>query len=322
MDKGVLPGIKTVSILAILLCIIQFVNAQDDLADLVNKNAEPETKEYVSATFKGLRIINVQTIETAKKHNLQFNIQHRFGDVAGTGGGIHTLYGLDQAPDIRFSFDYGITDRLQVGIGHSKGFEPYKELVDGNLKFKLLRQTTSNSMPLSVTLYGVAGVSIQKSSTDTTSDYYFEDNFSHRLSYVTQAVIARKFTPGISFELLPTWVHRNFVSFDEPNDFFSLGAGLRAKFSKRFSFVADYYHNFNSYYSTEKDANGKTVYYDPLSVGVEIETGGHVFQLMFTNSTGILENLYLPFTKSNWADGGFRWGFNITRNFVLGGKRP
>src|SRR5256885_2461714 len=130
--------------------------AQDSLADIVNKNSELPKKEFVSATFKGLRIINAQTIETAKKHNLQFNIQHRFGDIAGTGGGIHTFFGLDAATDIRFSFDYGITDRLQIGVGRSRGTYPYRELYDGSTKFKLLRQTTNGKMPLSVTLFGVA----------------------------------------------------------------------------------------------------------------------------------------------------------------------
>ncbi len=268
------------------------------------------------ATFKGLRIINAQTNETAKRHNLQFNIQHRFGDIAGTGGGIHTFYGLDQAPDIRFSFDYGVTDRLQLGVGHSKGLEPYRELFDGNAKFRLLQQTSDNKVPLAITLYGVAAGTIRKSSTDSTSDSYFDKN-AHRFSYVSQIILARKFSAGFSFELIPTWVHRNYVTFDEQNDMFFLGAGTRFKLSKRFALVADFYHDFRN----AKDTAGNHIYYDPLSIGVEIETGGHVFQLLFTNSTGILENLYLPFTRSNWLDGQFRWGFNLTRNFVIGGKK-
>ncbi len=306
--------------LIILISIAGGAKAQDDLSDIVNKNEASPQKEFVTASFKGLRIINAQTIETAKKHNLQFNIQHRFGDVAGGVGGFHNFYGLDQAPDIRFSFDYGITDRLQIGIGHSKGVEPYRELVDGNVKFKLLRQTSGGGMPVSVTFFGVAAVSARISADSLTSDFYFKNNFAHRISYVSQLVIARKFTPGISFEVLPTWVHRNYVSFAEPNDFFAVGAGARVKLTKRFALVADYFHNFDSYYSTAKDLKGKRIYFDPLGIGVEIETGGHVFQLMFTNTTGILENSYLPFTRANWLDGQFRWGFNITRNFVLGGK--
>jgi hypothetical protein len=305
---------KTAFTLIILFSIIYKATAQDDLSDIVNKNSEQPKKEFVTATFKGLRIINAQTIETAKKHNLQFNIQHRFGDIGGTGGGIHTFFGLDQATDIRFSFDYGITNRLQVGVGHSRGLEPYRELYDGSAKFKLLMQTTDNKMPVSITLFGVGAFSGRKSSTDSTSDAYFEDHFAHRFSYVTEVIIARKFSPGFSFELVPAWVHRNYVTFDDQNDIFLLGAGGRLKFTKRFALVVDYYRNF------AKQIPGNPIYYDPLSVGVEIETGGHVFQLTFTNATGILENSFLPFTHSDWTQGQFRWGFNLTRNFVIGGK--
>lgn len=305
---------KTTSTLLLLFLFTCLATAQDELSDIVNQNSDQSTREFVTATFKGLRIINIQTIETAKKHNIQFNIQHRFGDIAGTGGGFHTLYGLDQATDIRFSFEYGVTNRLQLGIGRSRGLEPYRELYDGTAKFRLLMQTTDNKMPISLTLYGVAGLSGRKSSTDSTSDAYFKDNFSHRMSYVTQAIIARKFSPGFSFEIAPTWVHRNYVMFDAQNDMFFLGAGVRLKFTKRFALIVDYYRNF------VKHTPGNPIHYDPISVGVEIETGGHVFQLMFTNATGIMENCYLPFTRSDWTQGQFRWGFNLTRNFAFGGK--
>lgn len=307
---------KNIFTLLFLFLLCSFANAQDDLSDIVNQSTQSEASDVVMATFKGLRIINAQTNETAKKHNLQFNIQHRFGDIGGTGGGFHTFYGLDQAPDIRFSFDYGLSDRLQLGVGHSKGLEPYRELFDANIKHRLLRQTTDDKMPLAITLYGVLAGTARKSSSDSTSDSYFENDFSHRFSYVSQAIIARKFTSGFSFELIPTWVHRNYVTFDNENDLFFLGAGLRMKFSKRIALIADYYYDFRD----GKDASGNKIFYDPLSVGIEIETGGHVFQLLFTNSTGLLENSYLPFTRSNWLDGQFRWGFNLTRNFVIGGK--
>lgn len=304
----------------IFLFVANAVFAQEpDLSAIVDQNSPKSTKEFVTATFKGFRIINAQTNETAKKHNLNFNIAHRFGDIASTGAGIHTFFGFDNAMDIRFSFDYGVTDRLQLGIGRSKGFDAYSQLYDGNIKFKLLRQTTNNSMPVSVTLYGVAGITGRKASTDSTSDASFQ-NTAQRMSYVAQAVIARKFSPSISFELIPSWLHRNYVSFEDQNDMFSLGIGGRVKITKRFAIIADYFHNFSAYRMDAKDASGNKVYYDPLSVGVEIETGGHVFTINFTNSTGILENLYLPFTTTNWLDGEFRLGFNISRNFVIGGK--
>lgn len=294
--------------------------AQDpDLSAIVDQNSPPAEREFVTATFKGFRIVNAQTNETAKKNNLNFNIAHRFGDMAGDAGGISTFFGFDNAADIRFSFDYGITDRLQAGIGRSKGIDAYAQFYDVNIKYRLLRQTTDNKMPLSITLYGVAGITGRPAASDSTSDASFQ-NTAQRMSYVTEVVIARKFTPGFSLELLPAWLHRNYVSYEDQNDMFSLGIGARVKLAKRFALIADYYHNFSAYRTNAKDANGNKEYYDPLSVGVEIETGGHVFTINFTNSMGILENMYLPFTRSNWLDGEFRIGFNISRNFVIGGK--
>lgn len=308
-----------VTIIGLLFSVSVFAQ-EPDLSAIVDQNLKPEGKEYVAATFKGFRIVNAQTNETAGKRNLYFNIAHRFGDMAGDAGGISTFYGFDNAADIRFSFDYGITDRLQVGIGRSKGIDAYAQLYDVNLKYRLLRQTTDNKMPISVTLYGVAAITGRPASTDSTSDASYQ-NTAQRMSYVTQAVIARRFTPGFSLEVLPTWLHRNYVSFEDENDMFSLGIGARVKLTKRFALIADYYHNFSKYRMDATDGNGNKIYYDPLSVGVEIETGGHVFTINFTNSSGILENCYLPFTRSNWLDGEFRIGFNIARNFVIGGGK-
>lgn len=312
---------RTIIFLLPCLLMASLLHAQEDLSKVLDEVTETKAKEFTTATFKGLKIINAQTIETCKKHDLQFDIQHRFGDIATDGNiNVHTFFGLDEATDIRFAFEYGITDNIQVGVGRSRGLEPYRELYDGNIKYKLLRQTTDNRMPVSVALYGVAGISGRESSVDSLSDAYFEGSFAHRMSYVTQAIIARKFSPGVSFELIPSWSHRNYVDYEDENDMFSLGIGGRVKITKRMAVVLDYFHNFSEYRSNAEDLNGNKIFHDPLSIGLEIETGGHVFQLMFTNAEGILENSFLPYTYSNWADGEFRWGFNLTRNFTLGGK--
>jgi hypothetical protein len=299
------------------LCTIQTSLAQD-LSDIVNAT-QNNSHDKVTATFKGFRIVNLQTIETAKKHNLFFNIAHRFGDLAGDAGGISSFYGFDNSSDIRTSFDYGITDRLQAGIGRSKGIDPLKELYDANLKFKLLEQTTDGKLPFSVTVFGSAAITGRKASVDSTSDASFSKT-PQRLSYVTQLLIAKKFSPGFSLQIAPTWSHRNYVAFADENDLFAIGAGGRLKLTSRFAIIADYYYDFSEFRKNARDAEGNPVYYDPLSVGVEIETGGHVFTINFTNATGIVENLYLPFTTSNWLDGEFRLGFNIARNFVIGSK--
>ncbi|MBA2422373.1 MAG: hypothetical protein H0V61_04035, partial [Chitinophagales bacterium] len=243
----------------------------------------------------------------------------RFGDLASPGAGIRSFFGFDAATDIRFSFDYGITDNLQLGIGRSKGVDAYTQLYDANVKYRLLAQTTDNKMPVGLTLYGVAAITGRSASTDSTSDASFQ-NISQRMSYVTQAIITRKFSQSISLELIPSWIHRNFVSFNDENDMFSLGAGARIKLTRRFAIIADYFYNFSKFRMNEVDVNGNSLYFDPLSLGVEIETGGHVFTINFTNSTGLLENCFLPFTRSNWLDGQFRLGFNIARNFVIGEK--
>ncbi|MCS6917663.1 MAG: DUF5777 family beta-barrel protein [Chitinophagales bacterium] len=307
-------------LLPVLLLYSTWIWAQDDLAALAEELV-PKESEPVLATFKAFRLINAQTNETAKERNLHFNIAHRFGTVFTDGQlNVHSFFGLDQAPDIRFSFDYGVTDRLQLGVGRSKGLEPYTELYDGNAKYRLLWQTTDDRIPVSITLYGVAAVTGRKSSSDPSSDAYYQDRFAHRWSYVSQAIIARKFSPGASLMLLPTWTHRNYVYYKDENDMFSLGIGGRIKVSNRTALIADYFYNFSEYRRQEKDDAGDLIFSNPLSLGVEFETGGHVFALMFTNAAGILENSFLPATKSSWADGEFRWGFNLTRNFVLGRK--
>ncbi|MBA2407764.1 MAG: hypothetical protein H0V65_07220 [Chitinophagales bacterium] len=313
---------KSLTLFSALMLItipISLFAQEPDLSAIVDKNSESATKEFVTATFKGFRIINAQTNETAKKHNLHFNIAHRFGDIASTGAGIHSFFGFDAASDIRFSFDYGITDRLQLGVGRSKGIDAYSQLYDGNIKYRLLRQTTDNKMPVSLTLYGVAAITGRGASSDSTSDASFQ-NASQRMSYVTQAIITRKFSQSISLQLVPSWIHRNFVVFNDENDMVSLGVGARVKVTRRFAIIADYFYNFSNFRMDEVDADGNNIYFDPLGIGVEIETGGHVFTINFTNSTGILENCFLPFTRSNWLDGQFRFGFNIARNFVIGEK--
>ncbi|NQX97834.1 MAG: hypothetical protein HRT73_08140 [Flavobacteriales bacterium] len=287
------------------------LSAQDDLLDMLEAEvAEEAGPEKVIATFKGIKLINAQTIETTKKNTLEFRITHRFGDMdvfnkQNLGLGKHTLYGLENASNIRFSFDYGVTDKLSIGVGRSK----MNEHIDGNLKFRFLEQK-SGGIPISAAYY----VSAALSAVATIPN----NEFANRMSYVHQLIIASKITRGISLELLPTIVHRNYVdqtilnpdngSVDE-NDLYALGFAGRFKVSKRMAFVVDYFLTFSEY---RNDATG---YYDALSVGIEIETGGHVFHINVSNSGGIIENDFIPSTQSDWGNGGYRLGFNISRVF-------
>tara|TARA_B100000809_G_scaffold266153_1_gene327577 strand:+ start:4932 stop:5849 length:918 start_codon:yes stop_codon:yes gene_type:complete len=299
--------------LAILICLsfVSVSNAQDDLMNMLEEEAAADkTPEKVIATFKGTRVINAQTIQTVKKRTLEFNIAHRFGnmdiyDKSGLGIGKHTLYGLENASNIRFAFDYGLTDKLTIGWSRSK----MNEHVEGHVKFRFLEQKTTG-IPISAAYYGNAALSPVANIP--------QDKFENRMSYVHQLIIASKITRGISLEVLPTYVHRNYVdqtvlhptngSVDE-NDLFAVGFAGRFKFTKRMAFVIDYFHTFSEF----RDADNG--FYNAIGVGVEIETGGHVFHINVTNSAGLIENDIIPATTSDWGQGEYKLGFNISRVF-------
>lgn len=312
---------RLLALLSLLLACSASAFAQEDLLSLVDSVAPAPQENKVYATFKTTKIISAQSIETVKRKNLDFRVTHRFGNIATEGnGGAHTLWGFDESQDIRISFDYGITDNLMVGIGRSK----MNEMVDGMVKYRLLNQTTDNKIPLSIAFYGDMAVSAM-----TADQFYFgtvgvkdvSEKFAHRITYVSQLIFARKFGSRVSLQLMPTYVHRNFVralvnpdnGAEESNGLFSAGIGGRVKLTKRVSIIADYFYTFSDF----RRDNSQFEFYDPLAVGVEIETGGHVFHLNFTNASGIIDANFIPYTTDNWFDGAFKFGFNISRIFVL-----
>ncbi len=283
--------------------------AQDDLMSMLEEEtAADAAPEKVTATFKGIKLINANTIETTKKKTLEFRITHRFGNMQlGESAGTHSLGGLDNASNIRFSLDYGLTDNLSIGLGRSKTFEH----IDGNLKWRFLSQKTTG-MPISAAYFTNVAVTPAVANDDR------YDKVANRFSYTHQLIIARKFSPGISLEVLPTFVHRNLVDqtilhpktkVADENDIMALGFAGRIKVSKRVALVADYFLTFSEFRDSE---NG---YYDPLSLGIEIETGGHVFHVNVSNSAGIIENDFIPYTTDSWGDGNYKLGFNISRVF-------
>ncbi len=288
--------------LSLLFTTILKAQSLDSLMAIMGN--ENQVRTPVTATFKTTRVILSHSNETVKKYNMDFRVSHRFGDFAGDNGGSETLYGLDNASDIRIAFEYGVTDRLTAGFGRNK----IAQLLDFYLKYKLVEQTTDNSTPVSVTLFTSSGLTPRR----VESDIY--DVYARRISYVTQAIIARKFSSNLSVEILPTWLHRNYVSdFRDENNNFAIGIAGRYKFTKRFGIVADYYF-VNSDFRQNKTND---TFYNPLGLGIEIETGGHVFSINFANSEGIVENNFIPETRSSWLKGGFRFGFNISRMFTL-----
>jgi hypothetical protein len=300
----------------LLIIICQECFSQVDLLSLVDSVQKPQTREKIYATFKTTKIINAQSVETVKKRSLDFRITHRFGNIGGaSNGGFHTWYGWDAISDIRMAFDYGITDKITLGLARSK----YNELIDGTFKCRLLEQTVDNKIPVSLTLYENMGVSPQRSAQFYTGTINVKEKFAHRISYVNQLIIARKFNSRFSFELLPTYTHLNYVRADinpennavAENDLISVGVGGRIRLTKRFSILADYFYTFSEF----RKNNPVLPYYNPLAIGVEIETGGHVFHLNFTNAVGINENVFITNSPDSWMDGGYKFGFNISRVF-------
>jgi len=300
--------------LALVMCLPNVIWAQDDLMDMLEKTDTSEViEEKTSATFKTTRLINAQTVETIKARTLIFNILHRFGNISGGG---HSLFGFDNASNIRFAFNYALTDKWLIGIGRSK----VNEHIDGSMKYKILGQTTNNRIPLSIAWFSNMAFTpkISPQNPDGSNRW---TKAAHRLSYTHQLLIARKISSRISVEILPTLVHRNYVNSltnaangaKETNDLFALGIAGRVKVTKRLSLVADYFYTFSEF----RESNDEFPYSAPLGIGIEIETGGHVFHLNFSNSSGVIENQFIPSTSDSWNDGNIKMGFNISRVFYL-----
>ncbi len=265
--------------------------------------------QNVEETFTGTRVINGHSVETLKSRILEFRIEHRFGDIAGTNGGVHQFFGFDQAADIRFAFEYGISDNWMVGLGRSKGTgAPYSSLVDGFTKYRFMTQQ-KNGTPISLAAMGSAMITYGKSTSDLTQVTSYP-KFSHRMAYSAQLIAARKFGEHLSVQLMPTFVHRNLVDIEDVNSLFSLGGAVNYKINKSYGLILEYYHNFNP---SGFRANMK----NSLGVAFEWNTNGHTFKMNFTNSRGFGETQFIPYTTSDWLAGEFRFGFSISRKFKL-----
>lgn len=305
--------------------IVSNISAQDDLLKMLDTVAPDAGNNKVTAMFKTTKIISLQTPQTVGEGELDFRITHRFGSMGvASNGGVHTLYGFDAAEDIRFSFDYGITDKFQVGVGRSKK----SENLDGSLKYRFMEQTLDNKVPLTICAYSIASLTPVRESQlypGADSTWVAENNeFAHRMVYTTQILFARKFSNWLSMSVAPGYTHRNYVlgivnadnGTTDENDLFSISAGLRLKVSRSVSILADYFLVMSDY----RKSNTLNPYYAPLALGVEIETGGHVFHINLTNSSGIIENYFIPNSPDSWKDGGYKFGFNISRVFTICNK--
>ncbi|WP_219167715.1 DUF5777 family beta-barrel protein [Hymenobacter telluris] len=273
------------------------VQAQDLLNQLETQTTDSLRREYVTATFKGTRVINGHSIETPGKGSMLFLISHRFGTL---NSGAYEFFGLDQAT-IRLGLEYGLNDQLAVGIGRSSLEKTY----DGFVKYKALRQSSGpRPMPVSVTLLATTAVSTLKFQPEP------ERSTTSRFTYSYQALLARKFSSNLSVQLMPTLIHRNYVDLRrDENNVYAIGAAGRQKLTKRLALTAEYYYLL--------PGNTADDYRNSLALGFDIETGGHVFQLHFTNSQGMIEKFFVPQTTGNFFDGDIYFGFNISRAFQL-----
>ncbi len=289
---------KKLILFVLILIFISSAHAQD-IDDLMDDAFSEETN-FTSATFKATRIINGHSVEQVKQKHLDFRISHRFGTI---NSGVKNFFGLDQST-IHLSFEYGIFDRLMIGVGRSS----YNKTYDGFIKFKILQQSKGKkNMPVSLSYLGSTEI--------FTSDFSEPDRdnyFSSRLTYVHQILAARKFNDKLSLQLMPTFIHKNLVpTVLDMNDLFAVGIGGRYKFTKRIALTAEYFY-------TIRFPRSGTEYYDPISIGIDIETGGHVFQLIFTNTSIMREGGFIYGTDNdNFFDGGIHFGFNISRIFSL-----
>lgn len=273
-------------------------DAGENLLALLNSNAsEDPTQRYTEATFKTTRIANGHSIENVGKGVLDFRINHRFGML---NQGIRDFFGLDNATT-RIGADYGITERLMIGVGRSTYLKDY----DGFFKYKILRQTTNDKMPFSLSVLGTISIQTVDAYAPAGESY----SFNNRLGYVSQLLLARKFSSAFSLQLMPTYLHYNLVQYrNDPNDIFSLGVGGRIKLTKRLSLTGEYYMLLGDRLRGTKNA---------LSMGLDIETGGHVFQLLFTNAMGITERTVIGQTFGDINKGAIHFGFNISRVFTI-----
>ncbi len=282
----------------VLLFLSFFTNlfAQED--DLLSLLEEEEVTTYVTAAFKTNRVINLHSLESTGQGVLDVKISHRFGFI---NTGIYDLFGLDNA-NIRIGVDYGILDQLTVGLGRSS----FEKTYDGFLKYKFLRQSTGKkNMPITAAAFASMAIKTLR-----WEDPDRENYFASRLFYTYQIILGRKFSKSFSLQISPSLVHRNLVATKaESNDVYVIGAAARIKLSKRVGLNTEYIYVFSDQLASE--------FRNSFSIGFDIETGGHVFQLHFTNSTSMIEKGFITETVGEWTKGDIHFGFNVSRVFTI-----
>lgn len=284
------------------------VFAQNDL--LQELEGLSPTKQYTVATFKGSRLVNGHTVETRGKGELELIFQHRFGLL---NGGLYELFGLDQAY-VRLGMDYGVSDRLSIGLGRNS----VDKTMDSYIKYKVLRQATgSTSSPVTLTILG--GLAYKTSPRKKEDPNFLATN---RMAYVGQLLISRKLTSSFSVQVMPTIIHKNAVEKSvQNNSEVALGFGGRLKVSRSIALTSEFYPRLNAIDNTALAANGLVKNFNSVGFGIDIETGGHVFQLIISNTNNLTERAFITETSGSVNEGELHLGFNITRGFQIGKKK-
>ncbi len=297
---------KIVTVLILLMANNLF--AQNDLLKMMEEEA-PSKPTPVFATFKSTRLVNLHTNEQMKAKHLDFRIQHRFQPMQidkENVYGLYNMFGIDGAV-MRLGLEYGVTDKLMIGLGRSNIGKTY----DLMAKYKILQQTRGKkSMPISVNYFGNIGINTLEFSDKTRNNF-----FTSRLSFVNQIIITRKFNDYLSVAISPSMVHQNLVeNKSQSHDIYALGLGASIKISRSARFNFEYIPRLNA--RNEKKLNG-TLFYDAFAFGLDIETGGHVFQLHFTNGAGLIEQQFISQNTNKLTLNSLRFGFNLSRVFSL-----
>jgi hypothetical protein len=272
--------------------------------------AEEDSYEEPAITFSSTRVVNGHSVETLSKGTYEFRIEHRFGDMAGVNGGVQNMFGFDNLSDMRIALEYGVTDQLMVGFGRAKGTgAPYRSLVDGFVKYKVISQE-ENKSPITITAVAGSSFTYMTASPDLGAVSHFPKAV-HRLNYFAQVNIAHHFGDRGAIQLMPTLVHRNYVANTDMNDLFALGFAGRLRLTSRFALIGEYYYTFNG---SQYRQSGFT---NSGAIALEWFTFGHNFTINLTNSGGIGESQFIPYTTEQWRKGQFRFGFTVGRKFVI-----
>lgn len=284
MQKGIL-------LLLTLIGLTHLTYAQEDL--LNELDSETPQSRFESPAFKAFKIGNLQSTKVAGKGDLYMYVSHRFGTLKK---GVNTFFGLDEA-NTKIEMIYGLTDGFQIGLSR----ESLRKTYAGSSKIRLIKQ--GKHSPVNIVAYGTVNIN-----TLLSTEQYPKLRYRDRFSYASQLLISRRLSKNISIELAPTFVRQNLVleSFQK-HEQFVLATGGRFKINKRSSINIDYAYNFSRHKSS--------VYKDPLTIGLDIETGGHIFQLVFTNAQLTNEPGFLSNAEGDWSKRDIFFGFNIVRVF-------